>query len=244
MACDRVRAQLTAYLDGELVDDRGTVVRGHLRTCADCRHIAEQEAALRDGLRAMPSVDPPPSLWAGVQARLAQEEVAAAQQPAWKRALVRWSHAFTLPRLAGGGLVVAAAIALIFVKTRPQPEEIFTPPQPVVIHHDIKPDHGPPAGCAIAADDNADVTADLAAEPTRITNCYLHEIDATLAEAKNLKWSDDRRAAFDAKVATMRAAISKAPEGKRRWRAAQAMLAFTEGAVIRDDVVLAMGGAP
>ena len=54
MTCDDVRPQLTPYLDGELEDDRGSAVRGHLRGCEACRTAADEEAALRDGLRALP----------------------------------------------------------------------------------------------------------------------------------------------------------------------------------------------
>ena len=52
--CDRIRPRLTAYLDGELADDHGSFVRGHLRECAACRQVARDEAALRDGLRLLP----------------------------------------------------------------------------------------------------------------------------------------------------------------------------------------------
>ena len=31
--CDRIRPRLTAYLDGDLADDDGSFVRGHLREC-------------------------------------------------------------------------------------------------------------------------------------------------------------------------------------------------------------------
>ena len=46
-------------------------MRGHLRTCDECRRVAGDEAALRDGLRALPTVDPPNRMWSGIQARLA-----------------------------------------------------------------------------------------------------------------------------------------------------------------------------
>ncbi|MDQ3369844.1 MAG: zf-HC2 domain-containing protein, partial [Myxococcota bacterium] len=78
MKCDDVRPRLTAYLDGELEGDRGTVVRGHLRSCEACRQVASDEAALRDGLRALPTLDPPPAMWATIQAQLAASEVAEA----------------------------------------------------------------------------------------------------------------------------------------------------------------------
>ena len=105
MKCDSVRAKLTAYLDGELEGERGSAVRGHLRSCDACRQVAADEAALRDGLRALPPVDPPPSLWAGVQQRLAAAEVADAERPAWRRAL-----AWLSPRAPQIGLATAALI--------------------------------------------------------------------------------------------------------------------------------------
>src|SRR5678815_4584208 len=95
MSCESIREKLTAYLDGELEGERGSAVRGHLRGCEACRQIAADEAALRDGLRALPPLDPPPSLWAGVQARLAAAEAAEARRPRWRRA-VSYTH-LTLP---------------------------------------------------------------------------------------------------------------------------------------------------
>src|SRR5689334_15117379 len=116
MKCESVREQLTAYLEGDLSDDRGSAVRGHLRGCDACRDVATNEAALRDGLRSLPPVDPPASLWAGVQARLAAAEVADAQKPAWRRAVTRWMP--KAPQLAFGSLAVAAAVIFLVVRHR------------------------------------------------------------------------------------------------------------------------------
>src|ERR1700761_6631315 len=91
ITCDTIQPRLTAYLDGELADEDGSEVRGHLRECAACRQIARDEAALRDGLRQLAPVDPPASLWAGVQAQLAAAEVADAHTPWWRRAWRRWT---------------------------------------------------------------------------------------------------------------------------------------------------------
>src|SRR4029077_16907560 len=90
--CDKLRARLTAYLDGELADDHGSVVRGHLRECAACRQVARDEAALRDGLRMLAPVAPPATLWAGVQARLAAAEVADARKSRWRHQAERWAR--------------------------------------------------------------------------------------------------------------------------------------------------------
>src|SRR5262245_12263465 len=101
--CKTIQPRLTAYLDGELADDHGSVVRGHLRECAACRQVARDEAELRDCLRTLPVIDPPASLWAGVQAQLAAAEVAEARTPRWRRLVARWTP--SLPRLATGGLL-------------------------------------------------------------------------------------------------------------------------------------------
>ena len=90
MKCETVREQLTSYLDGEIDDDRGSAIRGHLRGCDACRGAASDEALLRDGLRQLPPVDPPASLWAGVQRQLAAAEVADADKPRWRRTVARW----------------------------------------------------------------------------------------------------------------------------------------------------------
>ncbi|MBA2540217.1 MAG: zf-HC2 domain-containing protein, partial [Deltaproteobacteria bacterium] len=131
MTCEHVRTQLTGYLDGELDGDAGTMVRGHLRICESCRGVAADEAVLRDGLRSLPPVDPPNSLWAGVQARLAVEEVAASQRPAWRRVLARWQRWMPAPRVAiTGALVAAAAVGVIVWKTRDVDVDVDQP-QPI-----------------------------------------------------------------------------------------------------------------
>src|SRR5439155_27132291 len=113
--CKTIQPRLTAYLDGELADDHGSVVRGHLRECSACRQIARDEASLRDSLRTLAPIDPPASLWAGVQAKLAAAEVADAHAPRWRRLFARWTP--SLPRLATGGLVAAAAVAVVYWHT-------------------------------------------------------------------------------------------------------------------------------
>ncbi len=98
--CEHVRPQLTGYLDGDVDAETGAVVRGHLRECGACRDIAQAEAALRDGLRALPTVDPPSSMWNAVRARLAEAEVADAHRPAWRRAVARWTQSLSSSWLA------------------------------------------------------------------------------------------------------------------------------------------------
>jgi len=248
MPCDRVRAQLTAYLDGELDGERGTLVRGHLRGCEPCRQVASDEATLRDGLRALPAHDPPSSMWIGVQARLAAAEVAESKRPSWRRVISRWAAMMpSMPRLVAGGLVVAASVTVIWWKAQPAdeaPRTVLTDNRPPKYGAD-GPKHVTPPSPVPSVPSGDDVTADLASEPARTTASYAAAVDELLVLARDARatWSDDRKVAFDGKVRALRATIADAAEGRPRQRATRTLIRYLEGAVIREDVSLASGGA-
>lgn len=241
MSCDRIAAQLTAYLDGELDGQDGSVVRGHLRECAACRQAAADEAALRDGLRSLPPVDPPPSLWAGVQAQLAAAEVADAKRPAWRRALARWAP--TAPRFAAGALVAAAAIAVLWWRTHRTAEDAAAPDTQIATPGPAPAP--PPAPEPIAPPSDGDITAELAAEPARQTETYGNTAEELLALATEARqaWSADQQTAFDAKVSELRGLIDRAPEGRGKQKAWRELIRYLQGAVVRDEIALA-GGVP
>lgn len=242
MKCDDVRPRLTAYLDGELEGERGSVVRGHLRECAACRHVATDEAALRDGLRALPTLDPPPSLWAGVQAQLAAAEVADARKPAWKRALARWAP--SAPRFAFGGVLAAAAVTLVWWRTHRDdeaPQVADERPTTAVITQKFGASRSTPAPAPVAPASADDVTADLAADAARLTDTYAttaQELLALATEARG-RWSADRQAEFDAKLVELRTAITQAAPGRAQQRAWRDLIRYVQHAVVRDDVALA-----
>jgi hypothetical protein len=287
--CEMIQPRLTAYLDGELADEHGSVVRGHLRECAACRQRARDEAALRDGLRMLPPVDPPATLWAGVQAQLAAAEIADARRPRWRRAVARWARWVPwtrwAPQLAAGGLAAAAAVALLTWRAhrvdepptpsgdprpgsagqaiaivpspappRPGPSLLSGPSGPQGLSGPSGPQglsgpsgpqglsgpSGPQGGAA------GDVTADLLAEPARITASYDQVIEElmNLATSARAGWTDERKAAFDARAAALRAGITRAAPGRPQQRAQRALIRALQGAVVRDDVVLASGGMP
>lgn len=262
--CDKIQPRLTAYLDGDLADDHGSVVRGHLRECAACRQVARDEAALRDGLRLLPPVDPPPSLWAGVQARLAAEEVADARTPRWRRATARWARwararwTPTLPQLAVASAFAAAAIAVatwrghraddpagsaVALPVPPSLPALRDQPVPPTPRPAPARSYAPDPGVAPSADD---VTADLAAEPARTTESYDRVVGELmqLAQSARARWSDDGRAAFDAQVAGLRSAIAHAGPPRSVQRAQRSLIRYLQGAIVRDDRLLASGGPP
>ncbi len=251
MTCDDVQTRLTAYLDGDLDADRGTVIRGHLRTCDGCRKVAAQEAALRDGLRALPTVDPPPAMWAGIQAQLAAAEVAESQRPAWRRALARWTP--MLPRLAMGGVLAVAAAGVLWWRAhRPDdlsPTRLVDQPSPSIkaASHDAvaaAPSHAPMATtCNLDAPPGTDVADDLASEPARVTGCYAQissELTQLATEAR-AGWTDTQRAEFDARVVELRRAVDTAEGETGRQRALRKLNRYLKDAVTRDQVALASG---
>jgi hypothetical protein len=244
MTCDDIRPRLTAYLDGDLNADRGTVIRGHLRTCDACRVVAEREATLRDGLRMLPTVDPPAGMWSSIQAQLAAAEVVEAQRPAWKRAVARWMP--TVPRFAAGGALAAAAVAVLWWRTRePEPEptaaRLVDTPSPEI--KASRPEVVTPAmpGCVLLGPSDGDVTVDLASEAARVTSCYAQtstELFALATEARGT-WTDAQRATFDAKVGELRVAVDRAVDGRARQRAWRALNRFLQNTITRDDIALA-----
>ncbi|MEO7734403.1 MAG: anti-sigma factor [Kofleriaceae bacterium] len=241
--CTNILPRLTAYLDGELPGDDGSVVRGHLRECAACRQVARDEAALRDGLRQLVPVDPPASLWAGVQAQLAAAEVADAHTPWWRRAARRWTPAMpSIRQVAAGSLLAAAAVVALSLHARQRdeaPVQIATAPVPPA------PAAAPTAKVSVPAAD--DVTADLLAEPARTTARYDQVIEELMKLASEARptWSDERRAAFDTRVAELKTNLdqSAGAEPRHQQRIQRTWIRYLQDAVVRDDVMLASGGA-
>jgi anti-sigma factor RsiW len=235
--CDDVRSKLTAYLDGELEDNRGSAVRGHLRGCDACRAMATDEAGLRDGLRSLPPLDPPNALWSGIQARLAAEEVADSERPAWRRALARLGERWRpmAPQLALGTMALAIAVLVLAVRYRDsrQPDPGTAPLA-----------SNPPSAIAPVAPTIAtppipgDVVAELASDRTDRTSSYQHVADALVEDAMTARasWPDDHKQLFDAKLADFKKDLAAAPEGRGRDKVYRTMIRYLQNAAIRDEV--------
>jgi hypothetical protein len=239
VTCDDVRPKLTAYLDGELEGDRGSALRGHLRGCEACRGLAADEAVLRDGLRALPILDPPASLWTGVQRQLAAAEVADSERPAWRRVLssfrARWAP--LVPQLAIGSAALAVAVSVLAWRyhDRGASQVDATPPGAVA----VLPVPTPPAPTQPTPTTiDGDVTAELAAEVTRTTTTYQQAADelVQVALTSRTQWSDDRKQVFDTKLAAFRHDIASAHDARPRNRAYRSMIRYLQGVAIRDEV--------
>ncbi|HEY5927437.1 MAG TPA: zf-HC2 domain-containing protein [Kofleriaceae bacterium] len=247
MSCESVREKLTAYLDGELEGERGSAVRGHLRGCDACRQIAADEAALRDGLRSLPPLDPPASLWAGVQSRLAAEEVKDAERPAWGRALT-WLRPRAL-HIGFATVALGAAIVLLVMKLQRDDEQqvAVKPPIQVPVPEIASNNPEPPrAGqCNTTPSDDKDVSAAIAAEPAAITACYAQTVSELIEVAKEARgeWPADRQRDFDIELEALQEKVVRATDERPRQQAYRKMIRYLQRAVVRDDVALAnLGG--
>jgi hypothetical protein len=256
--CESVQDKLTAYLDGELEGDRGTVVRGHLRTCATCRDLAEREATLRDGLRDLPTVDPPSTLWAGVQARLAAAEVAEAERPAWRRFLAQLSPSRWMPSptVVAGALVVAAAITVVLWRSqRDATDHQLTAIRTIVApeKNDNRTEKAPKQdgpqtialGCVMPEPPaSGDVTDDLALDASRLSATYCKAAEDVLRDSATLRsqWQPEESKAFEKRIGELLAQANRADEGQPRQRAMRLLLNYIRKTVANTNVALASTG--
>ena len=240
MTCEDVRTKLTAYLDGELEGDRGSAIRGHLRGCDACRGMAADEAALRDELRALPPLDPPHTLWSGIQRRLAAEEVADSDRPAWRRALARFAARWKplAPQLALGSAAFAAAVVVLAVRYNDRHPTSETQLAFPTMPHVVPP--APPVAAAPLEPTaiEGDVTAELAADTERTTASYRQAAEDLVAVSFTAResWSDERKQAFDVKLAAFRKDVASAHPGHARDKVYRAMTRYLQGVAIRDEV--------
>lgn len=249
MNCQDVRPQLTGYLDGELEDGRGSAVRGHLRGCEACRSAAHDEAALRDGLRALPQHEAPSELWAGVQRQLAAAEVADAARPRWRHVLSRFAQAWFSPRFA----VASAALAVVvcvwawrFTHAHPGTEV------PRLAAADVaRPAAEAPTAPGPTRDGNGDgdgdVAAEIAALPQHTTDAYAEASEELvhLANDARGRWSLARQQQFDAEVVGLQRRVADASAGRPRQQAYRTLIRYLQRVATRDEVAFAdTRGAP
>src|SRR5688572_22382874 len=81
-SCDKVRPQLSGYVDRHLDAARAGEVRAHLLSCDACRGIADDLGLLRDAARKLGPIDPPPHVWLEIAGRVRLESGAPSPEAA------------------------------------------------------------------------------------------------------------------------------------------------------------------
>ncbi len=249
MTCHDVHPQLTAYLDGELEGDRGSAVRGHLRGCEACRTAAHDEAALRDGLRALPQLDAPSEMWAGVQRQLAAAEVADADKPHWRHVVSRFAQQWFSPRFAVASAALAVVVCVWAWRLTHEHAAAdathVAVPAPVAVPE--------PSGEAPTAprpespesperpESPGDVAAAIDALPKQTSDAYAEASGelAKLAGEARAQWSADRQQEFDATLGELEHEVTTASEGRPRQKAYRTLIRYLQRVTTRDEVAFA-----
>jgi anti-sigma factor RsiW len=246
MTCASCEAKLTAYLDGELGDGEASALRGHLRTCATCSAAAEREAQVIDGLRQLPSMDPPPAMWQAIRAQLADREIADAEAPLRTRL---WRRLMPMAPWVGrglGGVAVATAAVLLLWWGKPSP----LPSQRQV---QAREPAGASAlasaavvvGAATPSDVPVDVAVALGDEVAMVDRSYrdaVSELVEMIGEER-AGWTPAYARRYDERVRELRARVDSEPAGHSKERAWQELTRYLQTALTRAELAsnVAMG---
>jgi putative zinc finger protein len=140
--CLALRADLVAFLDEELPQERAVAVRAHLEGCAECQAEREALSGAWKSLDLLPGLEPREGLFAEVEARVLASEAAAAAGPAPAGELIRFPFARQALGVAAAALVMAgvgfgAAYLLTPNKSEEGGNQIAVQPAP---SHGERPD--------------------------------------------------------------------------------------------------------
>ena len=210
--------QLSPFLDGELGEEESAAVRAHLAQCGDCANELSALTELVGGLHALPASaiteERADALWRRIDAELVAHPIG---ESAWRRlvegARRRW-------RLVGAGLALtatAAALALVLVRA-----------------HRVE--------VATAADET--LWRDAESEFRSAEQHYRRAVEdlERLASREREGWPAERRARFDAALASLAsattsrraAAVERDPAAEDAlYRAYRDQIAFLEDTLLR-----------
>jgi hypothetical protein len=112
MDCQVTRNSLSLLLDGGLTDNELRTVEDHLDACPACYRIRLELSEIRTAARELPIHTPPPVLWKRVRAEVEAEidSIRPAPPPLRSRSWRERRFAFTLPQLAGAGVLAGALL--------------------------------------------------------------------------------------------------------------------------------------
>jgi hypothetical protein len=157
-SCRDVRADFSAYLEGDLDPRLTGETRDHLEGCADCRAELELLRRTLGALRRLPDLPPPAAILAGVRARLRPE-------PWYRRLFGGGGWHFNFPLGAAATVLVVIGVSLFMARYPDMPKTVSqapapqspTPPEPSEMRARGNLDSAPPPQVA-SGKEKADVS--------------------------------------------------------------------------------------
>lgn len=112
MDCRNVVSSISEFIDDGLAADERRIVEEHLEWCASCLTIKQDLHELRKTAQSLPLHAPGNTLWLRVRAEAEAETAGAARDAKTSKPESWWSRkmTFTLPQLAGAGILGAAVL--------------------------------------------------------------------------------------------------------------------------------------
>ncbi len=133
MECRNVVDSLSEYLDGFLSDNDTGRIEGHLKSCSPCQTVRLELNQLRTAARELPLHTPPRALWTRISNEIEAEFNAkktlttnALPKPGLLERLRARNFSFTLPQMAGAGVLAVALIAFSSVSFYRQYNSVLT----------------------------------------------------------------------------------------------------------------------
>lgn len=235
MNCRQLAAEVDAYLDGDLDQVAASACRGHLRTCAACRDLADRQTRLRAALAELPPAEPPASLWAAIDARLGAAEIADSRRGAlatgWSR-LVAWLRPVAWPVAMVGS---AGAIALVVVQLRGA-----APTQPLAVRAPVRASAAAAPSVQLALRDAIDERRDLEREGDARFRQVVSEL-LPLARTEVATWPARRAQGFAHELERREQAVLVASPGQVRERAWHELTSYLERVALGEQVALGGG---
>lgn len=116
--CRQVEDLVDELVDGRLDHERERALRGHLRGCAACADLVARTERIVAAAASLEKVDPPSALWAGIAARLDEDDREAEARPGW---WWRWKASRTAWLGLAGATAAALAVAAFALVPARQP---------------------------------------------------------------------------------------------------------------------------
>lgn len=107
MNCEKVRKELSSYLDNEVDIVQKSIIKEHLEKCRVCSYQLRQLKQIQNIMQKIPLQKPEPGFYERLSSRLSEKKVSLRER------LFGWEYSWRLSPSFAGKIIVAASFVLI-----------------------------------------------------------------------------------------------------------------------------------